>query len=177
MSKTYFGGGCFWCMEAIFQRVNGVKQVRPGYMGGINKNPTYKEVCTGKTGHAEVVEIKFENKVIDFDSLLSIFFSTHNPTTLNRQGNDIGTQYRSIIFCTDNGQITSVHSFIKSLEKKRIFSSPIVTKVISANIFYSADEKHFNYYNQNSNQLYCSSVIQPKLRKFMLDHNKSIKNN
>ena len=122
MSTIYFGGGCFWCTEAVFQRVIGVEKVTPGYMGGMTKNPTYKEICTGKTGHAEVIKITFEDKIIDFESLLSIFFNTHDPTTINRQSNDIGTQYRSIIFCENQDQLKSADLFVKNLEKERIYS-------------------------------------------------------
>ncbi|MEE3035159.1 MAG: peptide-methionine (S)-S-oxide reductase MsrA [Bacteroidota bacterium] len=175
MSTIYFGGGCFWCTEAVFQRVIGVEKVTPGYMGGMTKNPTYKEICTGKTGHAEVIKITFEDKIIDFESLLSIFFNTHDPTTINRQSNDIGTQYRSIIFCENQDQLKSADLFVKNLEKERIYNSKIVTEILLANIFYSAEKNHFNYYNENKNQVYCKTIIEPKLKKFMTDFNQKLK--
>ena len=167
MKTIYFGGGCFWCTEAIFQRVIGVKKVTPGYMGGTIKNPTYKEICSGETGHAEVVEVFYDNKIISFETLLSIFFSTHDPTTLNRQGNDIGTQYRSIVICDDKSEIKAVNLFIENLENEKVFSSKIVTDVSLKKKFYLAETDHLNYYNKNKNQLYCRLVIEPKLKKFM----------
>ena len=175
MSIVYFGGGCFWCTEAIFQKVIGVEKVTPGYMGGVTKNPTYREICTGKTAHAEVIEIKFQDKIIDFKNLLSIFFSTHDPTTLNRQGNDIGTQYRSIIFCENEDQIKSANYYIKKLENLKVYNSEIVTEVSQKEEFYIAETDHLNYYNQNKSQLYCRLVIDPKLKKFMSDFKDKLK--
>ena len=177
MSIVYFGGGCFWCTEAIFQKVIGVEKVTPGYMGGVTKNPTYREICTGKTAHAEVIEIKFQDKVIDFQNLLSIFFSTHDPTTLNRQGNDIGTQYRSIILCDNDTEIKAVNLFIENLGNEKVFSSKIVTDVSHKEKFYLAETDHLNYYNENKNQLYCRLVIEPKLKKFISNFKNKLKKN
>ena len=167
MKKIYFGGGCFWCTEAIFQRVIGVKKVTPGYMGGKTENPSYKEICTGGTGHAEVIEVCYDDKIIDFNTLLSIFFNTHDPTTKNRQGNDIGTQYRSIIICNNKAEMETTNLHIKKLENEKAFNSKIVTQISCNEKFYIAETDHLNYYNENKNQLYCRLVIEPKLKKFI----------
>ena len=176
MIKTcYFGGGCFWCTEAIFKNINGVISIYPGYMGGDTKNPTYKQVCEGYTGHAEIVKIDYNSSIISFKDLLSVFFSTHDPTTLNRQGNDIGTQYRSIIFCENEDQIKSTNFYIKKLENLKVYNSGIVTEVLQKEEFYIAEADHLNYYNQNKSQLYCRLVIEPKLKKFMLGFKDKLK--
>lgn len=158
-------GGCFWCTEAVFLELNGVEKVISGYTGGLIKNPSYREICTGTTGHAEAIQIIYDSKLIAYEDLLEIFFSTHNPTTLNRQGADIGTQYRSEIFYHSEEQKQAAEKYIDLLEKEKLFNSPIVTKVSAAVVFYVAEESHQNYYNQNESQGYCQMVIAPKLDK------------
>jgi len=160
-------GGCFWCTEAIFQNVRGVEKLLPGYMGGHTENPTYEEVCSESTGHAEVIQIEYDEAVLDFNELLAVFFKTHDPTTLNRQGNDVGTQYRSAIFYHHEDQKLKAEAFIANLEEEQVFDSPIVTEVSPATIFYPAENYHLNYYNRNPNQPYCAAVIKPKLDKFL----------
>lgn len=160
-----FGEGCFWCSEAIFQRVRGVLKVESGYSGGSVPNPTYEAVCTGKTGHAEVVQITFDPKIISFQELLEIFFSTHDPTTLNRQGADVGNQYRSVIFYHNEEQKKIAEEMIKKLNESKIWDSPIVTEVSKFKNFYKAEDYHQNYYNNNQFQPYCNFVISPKLEK------------
>ncbi len=163
-SKATFGGGCFWCTEAVFQRVGGVIQISPGYMGGASANPTYKEICTGNTGHAEVIEIIFNPQQISYEQLLEIFWHAHDPTTLNRQGNDIGTQYRSVIFYhNENQKLLAEQSIIEVASK--IWNDPIVTEISRATTFYEAEPYHHNYYNSNSYAPYCRIVIHPKLEK------------
>ncbi|MGZ0017873.1 peptide-methionine (S)-S-oxide reductase MsrA [Yeosuana sp. AK3] len=162
-----FAGGCFWCTEAVFLRLKGVIKVVSGYTGGQIKNPAYREICTGRTGHAEAIQITFDDAIISFTELLEVFFATHNPTTLNRQGNDVGTQYRSAVFYKDESQKTEVEKFIKLLEKENIFEQPIVTEVTALEIFYLAEDEHQNYYDLNKEQSYCQYVIQPKIEKLM----------
>jgi len=164
--KATFGAGCFWCVEAIFQRVEGVKSVVSGYSGGTDKTPTYEEVCSGSTGHAEVIQIEFDPGKISYKDLLEIFWKTHDPTTLNRQGADVGTQYRSAIFYHNEKQKDLAEEFKKKLNEADIFSDPIVTEIVPFEVFYPAENYHQNYYNQNSSQPYCSAVITPKLEKF-----------
>lgn len=159
------GAGCFWCVEAIFSRVNGVIKVESGYAGGHVKNPTYQEVCTGTTGHAEVVQVAFNPDVIPFIKILEIYFKTHDPTTLNRQGADIGTQYRSVIFYHTEEQKATALEIISQLEVSGIWSNPIVTAVEPFINFYKAEDYHQNYYEGNKNQPYCRMVITPKLEK------------
>lgn len=167
MKLATFGGGCFWCTETIFQRVKGVEEVLPGYMGGQRENPTYEQVCAGATGHAEVIHIKYDENQVSFDELLGIFFKTHDPTTLNRQGNDVGTQYRSVVFCHDQDQMEAVNKMISSLTEQQVFDTPIVTEVTPAVIFYPAEDYHQNYFNNNPQNPYCAAVIAPKLSKFL----------
>ena len=164
-SKIYLAGGCFWCTEAIFNRVEGVKKVIPGYIGGNLKNPSYKEVCSGKTGHAEAISLEFDNNIISLDKLLLIFFQTHDPTQLNRQGNDFGTQYRSAIFYTDIKQKKITENIIKKLSESIYKNKEIVTKIELAKDFFEAEKEHINYYDLNSNQPYCQVVINPKIQK------------
>ena len=164
-SKIYLAGGCFWCTEAIFNRVEGVKKVIPGYIGGNVKNPSYKEVCSGKTGHAEAISIEFDKTIISLDKLLLIFFQTHDPTQLNRQGNDFGTQYRSAIFYTDIKQKKITENIIKKLSESIYKNKEIVTKIELAKDFFEAEKEHINYYDLNSNQPYCQVVINPKIQK------------
>lgn len=165
--QVTFGAGCFWCVEAIFQQLKGVISVQSGYSGGIKENPTYKEVCEGLTGHAEVCQITFDPQVISFSELLEAFWTVHDPTTLNKQGNDIGTQYRSVIFYHSEKQKQEAQWFKERLEKEKIWNNPIVTEIKPMGIFYTAEEYHQDYYflNKESNS-YCSMVITPKLEKF-----------
>jgi peptide-methionine (S)-S-oxide reductase len=164
---TTFGSGCFWCTEAIFQQVKGVVSARSGYMGGKTKNPTYKEVCTGLTGHAEVVQIVFQPDVISFDELLEIFWKTHDPTTLNRQGNDVGTQYRSVVFYHNETQKEKATAYKNKLNAAGIWENPIVTEISPAVEFYIAEDYHQDYYKFNADKNpYCSLVITPKVEKF-----------
>ena len=160
-----FAGGCFWCTEALFLELKGVQSVQSGYIGGDTANPSYAAVCNGDTGHAEAIQITFNSDEIRFGELLEIFFSTHDPTTLNRQGNDVGTQYRSEIFYHNDFQKRVALADIALLEKENIFNQPIVTKVTAATIFYQAEDYHQNYYNQNKLQGYCNYVITPKVEK------------
>jgi peptide-methionine (S)-S-oxide reductase len=161
-----FGNGCFWCTEAIFQRVEGVSKVVSGYTGGKVKNPTYKEVCSGLTGHAEAIQLTFDPKKISYEELLEIFWQTHDPTTLNRQGADVGTQYRSAIFYHTEEQKQLALTYKKKLDEAGAFDNPIVTEISPAAEFYPAEEYHQNYYNLNGSAPYCSYVIQPKVDKF-----------
>lgn len=161
-----FGSGCFWCTEAIFQNVDGVLKVESGYAGGKVKKPTYKEVCSGLTGHAEVVQLTYDPNEITYDELLEIFWKTHDPTTLNRQGADVGTQYRSVIFYHDDEQKQLANLYKEKLDKSGAFADPIVTEISPSPEFYKAEDYHQNYYNLNGNAPYCTFVIQPKLEKF-----------
>ena len=161
-----FGAGCFWCVEAIFQDLKGVYSVESGYMGGEKKDPTYKEVCTGTTGHAEVCRIIYDPRLLTFKDLLEVFWQTHDPTTLNRQGNDAGTQYRSAIFYYSDDQKKESEFYKSELDKSGAFSDPIVTTLEPVDTFYPAEDYHQNYFNQNGDQPYCSFVIKPKVEKF-----------
>lgn len=161
-----FAGGCFWCTEAIFDQVKGVKSVISGYAGGDVINPSYREVTRGTTGHAEAIQISYDPDVISYIELLEIFFKTHDPTTLNRQGADVGTQYRSAIFYHTNAQREKAEEIITALNKENIWKNPIVTEVTEFSNFYPAEDYHQEYYENNSNQGYCRIVIQPKLEKF-----------
>ena len=165
MEVATFAGGCFWCTEAVFLEIKGVENVVSGYIGGTTKNPTYKDICTGETGHAEAIQITFNPNEVAYEDLLEVFFATHDPTTLNRQGADVGTQYRSEIFYHSEAQKTKAENYIQLLEKEKLYDKKIVTKVSSASVFYNAEEYHQNYYNQNSSQGYCQMVIAPKLEK------------
>ncbi|PTQ95179.1 peptide-methionine (S)-S-oxide reductase [Mucilaginibacter yixingensis] len=170
-----FGNGCFWCTEAIFQTVKGVHTVTSGYTGGKTLNPTYMEVCNGDTGHAEAIQIEYDENQIGYDELLLIFFKTHNPTTLNRQGNDVGTQYRSVIFYHNDEQKAKAEAMIKRLTDERVFEKPIVTQVAQAGTFYKAEDHHQNYFMANTTKPYCMVVIQPKLNKFANEFTEKIK--
>ena len=167
--------GCFWCSEAIFKRLKGVKSVTPGYAGGTIKNPSYDQVCNRTTGHAESIQIVFDPSVIDFDKILNIFWHTHNPTTLNRQGNDIGTQYRSAIFYHNEKQREIAEKSKKDLEKERIYKDSIVTEVIPFRNFYTAENYHKDYYDNNKQAAYCNFVIDPKIRKLLKEYENDIK--
>ncbi|MES2678605.1 MAG: peptide-methionine (S)-S-oxide reductase MsrA [Bacteroidota bacterium] len=161
-----FGAGCFWCVEAVFQRLDGVISVKSGYMGGAIKNPTYKEVCSGLTGHAEVAEIVYDKSKIGFDELLEVFWKTHDPTTVNQQGNDHGTQYRSAVFYHNDEQKKLAEKYKKELNTAKAYPNPVVTEITAASAFYVAEDYHQDYYNSNGGQPYCKFVIQPKLDKF-----------
>lgn len=159
-------GGCFWCLEAVFDQTKGISSVESGYMGGKNANPTYEQVCTGRTGHAEVVQVTFDPAVLSYRELLEIFFGIHDPTTLNRQGNDEGTQYRSAIFYHSPDQKKTAEDVIAALTKQQVFEKPIVTEVVPAGPFYVAEEYHQDYFARNPLQSYCSYVVSPKVAKF-----------
>ena len=169
------GNGCFWCTETLFERLEGVENVSAGYTGGKIKNPTYKEICTGTTGHAEVIQIEFNPTIITFQEILEVFFSTHDPTTLNRQGGDIGTQYRSAIFYHSLAQKEIAIRFIQQLESEKVFAKPITTEVTALDVFYMAENYHQNYYNNNKTQGYCVAVINPKLEKFLKKYKNKLK--
>jgi peptide-methionine (S)-S-oxide reductase len=160
-----FGAGCFWCVEAVFQELKGVQKVVSGYAGGKVKNPTYQQVCTGTTGHAEVIRIMFDSAVISFAELLEVFWLTHDPTTLNRQGADRGPQYRSVIFYHDDAQRTQAEFWKTKLDAEKVFHSPIVTEIRPFTEFFPAEEYHQNYFAQNPEQAYCGYVIRPKVEK------------
>ena len=165
LSTATFANGCFWCTEAVFQRFKGVYNVRSGYTGGTIKNPPYREVCQGRTGHAEAIQLDYDADSISYQELLEIFFTTHDPTTLNRQGNDVGTQYRSAIFYHSEEQKQQAENFITLLDKEGVFASKIVTEVTEAKPFYLAEEDHHSYYNSNKEQGYCRFIIDPKINK------------
>jgi peptide-methionine (S)-S-oxide reductase len=161
-----FGGGCFWCIEAVFNRMRGVKSAVSGYMGGHVDKPTYRQVCNGDTGHVEVVRVMFDPSEIQYRDLLEVFFATHDPTTVNRQGNDVGEQYRSVIFYTSDEQEREAEEAIAALNEAKAFPEPIVTTVEPATAFYPAEGYHQEYYDNNATQPYCQFVIAPKLKKF-----------
>ena len=168
MSNTeiaVFGAGCFWCTEAVFDSLRGVVSVVPGYTGGTVEHPSYEEVCSGNTGHAEVARIKFNPEIITYSELLDVFWHAHDPTTLNRQGNDIGTQYRSAVFYTDNDQKLQAENSRKQAEASDLWDNPIVTEITELGVFYEAENYHHDYFSQNPNQPYCAAVIAPKVRK------------
>lgn len=163
--KIILAGGCFWCTEAVFSLLNGIKKITPGYIGGTTKNPTYKEVCEGDTNHAEAIEIVYDPHIVSTLDILHVFFATHDPTTLNRQGADKGTQYRSAIFYTNEAQKEKARAYIANLTENEVYENPIVTELVPASTFYKAEEEHKDYYAQNPTQAYCSTVIAPKLQK------------
>jgi len=162
-SVIYLGGGCFWCTESVFKNINGVISITPGYMGGNNPNPTYEEVCEGYTNHVEVIKVEYDHN-LSLNQILSIFFSTHDPTSINRQGADVGTQYRSAVFCSQNERQIII-DFIKDLEAKDIFEDKIVTEVSNIVSFYQAEDYHHDYFTKNPQNAYCNAVINPKLIK------------
>lgn len=166
MNQITLGGGCFWCTEAVFQRLKGVAHVVSGYAGGTTENPTYREVISGRTGHAEVIQVTYNPEIISFELLLEIFFRIHNPTTLNRQGNDIGTQYRSVVLHHNQEQADITKEIISMLNSAKVWENPIVTEVKALDKFYPAEEYHQNYFNRNSAQGYCQVVILPKIELF-----------
>ncbi len=164
--KATLGGGCFWCTEAVYLELNGVINVMPGYSGGHVKNPSYKEVCAETTGHAEVVQITFDPEVISFSEILEVFFITHDPTTLNRQGNDVGTQYRSAVFYHSEKQKEVAEKVIQLFEEEKVYEELIVTEVTEFDKFYPAEDYHVNYFARNKNQGYCQFIVAPKMEKF-----------
>lgn len=175
--QIVLAAGCFWCTEAVFQRFDGILDVRSGYTGGHIKNPAYREVCSGRTGHAEGIHITFDPAIISLKTILEVFFATHDPTTLNRQGNDVGTQYRSAIFFTSEEQRQEVEDFIEFLTKESIFDNDIVTEVSPLDVFYEAEINHQEYYNQNKQQPYCQFIIAPKIEKIKKFYSDKLKAN
>ena len=163
--KATFGGGCFWCTEAVFQDLKGVQSVVSGYAGGHIKNPAYREICTGRTGHAEVIQITFDPSIISFEELLEVFWLTHDPTTLNRQGNDVGTQYRSVIFYHNEKQRKTAVTSKEKTDATDLWQDPIVTEISPYEVMYEAEEEHQNYYKDHTYQPYCTFVISPKIQK------------
>jgi peptide-methionine (S)-S-oxide reductase len=167
--------GCFWCSEAIFKRLKGVKSVLPGYSGGIVENPSYEEVCKGKTGHAESIQIEFDPTVTPYEKILDVFWHTHDPTTLNRQGNDVGTQYRSAIFYHDQKQKELAEKSKRDLEKAGVYKNPIVTEITPFKNFYVAEDYHKNYYGEHQDAPYCNFVIDPKMQKLLLNYRNDVR--
>ncbi|WP_114662057.1 peptide-methionine (S)-S-oxide reductase MsrA [Polynucleobacter necessarius] len=166
LERATLGGGCFWCLEAVYQQIHGVSSVVSGYAGGESPNPSYETVCTGTTGHAEIVDIEFDPQIISFRDLLEIFFVIHDPTTLNYQGHDHGTQYRSVSFTHGDEQSKIAHEVVCELEDSKIYSNPVVTQIKAAPAIYPAEDYHQNYFQQHPNQGYCAALVAPKLAKF-----------
>lgn len=175
MDKATFAGGCFWCTEAIFKRVRGVTEVISGYTGGKREDPSYEQVSTGATGHAEAIQISFDPSIISYEQLLELFWNLHDPTTPNQQGNDIGTQYRSAIFYHSEDQREKAEAMKKKLEKNRVFERPIITAIVAFEKFYTAEEYHQNYYEKNTDNSYCNYVITPKVKKLLEQYNDFVK--
>jgi len=167
--------GCFWCTEAIFKKIKGVRSILPGYAGGTLKNPSYEQVCTGRSGHAESIQIEFDPNVITFEKILDIFWRTHDPTTLNRQGNDVGTQYRSAIFYHDEKQKQIAEKSKTNLEKENVYEDPIVTEITPFTNFFVAEDYHIDYYEKHKDAPYCTFVINPKLHKLIQNHRNDVK--
>lgn len=167
--------GCFWCTEAIFKKIKGVKSILPGYAGGTLKNPSYEQVCTGRSGHAESIQIEFDPNVITFEKILDIFWRTHDPTTLNRQGNDVGTQYRSAIFYHDEKQKQIAEKSKTNLEEENVYKDPIVTEITPFTNFFVAEDYHIDYYEKHKDAPYCTFVINPKLHKLIQNHRNEVK--
>jgi len=166
MDTITLGAGCFWCVEAVFKELKGVESVKPGYAGGKVNNPTYKEVCSGLTGHAEVAQVIYDPSVVSFDEILEVFFKTHDPSTLNRQGADVGTQYRSVIFYHNDAQKEKAEYYKNKLNKEKVWEDSVVTEIEKLDVFYPAENYHHDYFEQNPDQQYCKFVIQPKVEKF-----------
>lgn len=175
MEKATFAGGCFWCTEAIFKRLKGVISVLPGYCGGSVENPTYDEVCSGTTGHVEAIQIEFDPKIIPFEKLLEVFFYTHDPTTPNQQGNDIGSQYRSVVFYQSENQKDVAQKFKNNLEEKEVYPKPIITAIEPFKNFYIAEDYHKNYFDINKEAPYCDYTIAPKIHKLLEKFGKEVK--
>ncbi len=177
MEIATLGGGCFWCLEAVYEQVNGVESVVSGYCGGHTDKPDYRAICTGNTGHAEVVRVTFDPAIIGYEEILEIFFVIHDPTTMNRQGNDVGTQYRSVIYFHSAEQKEVATSLIRRLEDEKIWNSPVVTEVLAEPTFFPAEEYHQHYFSRNPDQGYCQIVVAPKLAKFRKKFSARIKSN
>ncbi len=175
VEKVVLGGGCFWCVESVFSDIIGIYSVTSGYAGGHDGNPTYERICTGTTGHAEVVEIEYDSSIIDLTELLKIFFTIHDPTTLNQQGNDVGTQYRSVIFYKNDHELQIAEALIAELKAQKIFQSEIVTSMEKLEIFFPAEEYHQNYFKKNPSNLYCQYSIPPKRKKIIEQFSKYLK--
>ncbi len=175
MQQATFAGGCFWCTEAIFKRLKGVESVTPGYSGGSVTNPTYEQVCSGATGHAEAIQIEFDPRTISYEKLLEVFFKLHDPTTLNRQDYDSGTEYRSAIFYHDDKQKQTAQSLKEKLEKSHVYPKPIVTEIVPYDNFYPAEEYNRNYYDNNKSAPYCQVIIDPKIQKLYRDFKEIVK--
>jgi len=176
LQKATFGAGCFWCIEAVFQNLKGVESVVSGYMGGQIENPSYEAVCSGTTGHAEVAQITYDPDIISFEELLEVFWQTHDPTTLNRQGNDVGTQYRSAIFFHNQQQMQAAEKYKQALAESGAWDAPVVTEVNALETFYPAEDYHQNYYNSNGGQPYCTFVVKPKVDKLRQAFGHKLKN-
>ncbi|MBN1438544.1 MAG: peptide-methionine (S)-S-oxide reductase MsrA [Anaerolineales bacterium] len=176
LETATFAAGCFWCVEAVFQDVRGVERVASGYAGGEKADPTYEEVCTGTTGHAEAVQITFDPAVVSYTDLLDIFWHTHDPTTPNRQGADVGTQYRSAVFYHDEAQKRAAEEVKRRIEEERLWPLPIVTEIVPFTAFYPAEDYHQNYFKTNPHQMYCALTINPKVRKFRIAFREKLKN-
>lgn len=172
---TTLAGGCFWCTEAVFKRLKGVEKITPGYSGGHIENPTYEQVSSGQSGHAEVVQIEFNPEIISYKQILEVFFTLHDPTTLNRQGNDIGTQYRSVVFYHSPKQKKEAEAYKKELEGKGVFKDPIVTEVSEFTKFYKAEQEHLDFYDRNRQYGYCRVIIDPKIQKLFKNFKTLIK--
>ena len=168
-------GGCFWCTEAIYKRLKGVESVMPGYAGGTVENPTYEQVCSGTTGHAEAIQITFDPQIITYEKILEVFFATHDPTTLNQQGADVGTQYRSVIFYHDEEQKRIAESIKQRIEEEKMYPNPIVTQITPFTIFYEAENYHQNFYDSNRNYGYCRLIIDPKIQKLLSEFKNDLK--
>jgi peptide-methionine (S)-S-oxide reductase len=175
LETATFAGGCFWCLEAVFERLEGVEQVVSGYAGGTVANPSYRDVCTGRTGHAEVVQVRFDPRVISYPELLEVFFAFHDPTTLNRQGPDTGTQYRSAIFHHSPEQKSAAEQIIAALTQEQVFDRPIVTQLTPLTAFYPAEDYHQGYYRQNPDEAYCQALIAPKVAKLRAKYRARLK--
>lgn len=175
IKTAVFANGCFWCTEAVFSMLKGVSSVKPGYTGGKITNPTYEQVSYGDTGHAEAIEIQYDSSIISYDDLLAVYFNTHDPTTLNRQGNDVGTQYRSVIFYTDDEQKNTAEKLINELNNSKAYDKPVVTEVQPLTEFYEAEDYHHDYYKNHQDQGYCQLVIAPKLEKLQKRFEKLLK--
>lgn len=175
LKKAILAGGCFWCTEAIYKRLRGVASVLPGYTGGTVENPTYEQVSTGTTGHAEAILIEYDPEMIPYEKLLTIFFHTHNPTTLNQQGADVGTQYRSAVFYTDESEKEIAERVVQELEIEKVYPDPIVTEIVPFTRFYPAENYHRDYYDRNQGQGYCHIVISPKIAQLMKDYASDVK--
>ena len=175
MKRAVFAGGCFWCTEAVFKRLKGVENVKSGYTGGFIKNPAYREVCQGRTGHAEGIRLDYDESLISYVELLEVFFATHDPTTLNRQANDVGTQYRSAVYYTNDEHYETAKLYIKTLNDSNVYDAPIVTELTALEVFYDAEEDHNNYYDLNREQPYCTYLIDPKIKKLSTYFNSILK--